>query len=210
MLFRITLDKSDISTEVKAEAVQAKKCLEVGQPNNTQENGPLKESNIQTAAPSPRKGSDLKENSARAQDEDMMESLKDSEDSGQIGLLQCTLNSPQKDQDTNDLPETNTAPEDVNSASGQDEPPDINPQSAEVACLENHTGIEAAMECSISAPQYDDEEADSKVDDAETEVLGQFCEKSEGLSLPNTELTTAACQLLSISVVSEEMESLSW
>lgn len=209
MLFRITLDESDISTKVKAEAVQVKKCLEVGQPNNTQENGPLKEY-IQTAAPSPRKGSDLKENSTRAQDEDMMDSLKDSEDSGQIGLLQCTLNSLQKDQDTDDLPEANTAPEDVNSASAQDEPPDINPQSAEVACLENHTGIEAAMECSMSAPEYDDEEAGSKIVNTETEVLGQLCEKNEGLSLPNTELTTAACQLLSISVVSEEMKSLSW
>lgn len=201
MLFRV---------KVKAEAVPVKKCLEVGQPNNTQENGPLKELSIRTAAPSPRKGSDLKENSTTAQDEDMMGSLNDSEDSGLIGLLQCTLNSPQKDQDTDDLPEANTAPEDVNSASAQDKALDINPQSAEVACLENHTGIEVAMECSISAPQYDDEETGSKIVSGETELLVQFCEKNEGLSLPNTELTTATCQLLSTSVVSEEMESLSW
>lgn len=198
-----------MKVEVKAEAVQ--KSPEVGEMelNNTQENGPLKEVVIQTATPYPRKGSDLKENSTRAQDEDMKDCPADS---GQAELLQCTLNSLKNEHATADFTATNTAPEDENPASAQDKIPDISSLTAEAVFLENHTETKATMEHSILATHDNAEEAGSKLDNVEAEASGQLSEKNEVLSPPNTQLTAAVCQLSSISVVSQEVdeESLSW
>lgn len=209
MSLRITPGEADIKVEVKAEAVQVKKSPEVGETelNNTQENGPLKEVVIQTATPSPRKGSDLKENSTRAQDEDMKDCPADS---GQ--LLQCTLNSLKNEHATADFTATNTAPEDENPASAQDKIPNISSLTAEVVFLENHTETKATMEHSILATHNNAEGAGSKLDNVEAEASGQLSEKNEVLSSPNTQLTAAVCQLSSISVVSQEVdkESLSW
>lgn len=207
MSLRITSDEAIIKVELKAEAAQAKTCPEVGEtePNNTQENGPLKE-----AASSHREGSELKENSTRAQDEDMKDCPADSE---QAGPLQRTLNSLQKEHATDDFTATNMAPEDESPALTSDKIPDISSPTAEVVCLEDHNEIQATMAHGMSATRDNDEEAGTKLDNVVTEASGQFSDDDDGvLSLPNSQLTVAVCQLSCSSVVSQEIDkaSLSW
>ncbi|XP_075903541.1 uncharacterized protein LOC142902405 [Nelusetta ayraudi] len=195
---RVTPDESNAVAKVAPEAVQVKKRVEVEAPSSaiTQENGPMKELDMATAAPSPRRESKLAEKSATARDEDEEVGLKDDK---QTGLLQCTLNSPQeKKQDSDNLPEANTAPEDTNAASARDERLDLNrPLLVEAAGLENHTGIEAAAaaaaveeEQSPSATHAVDQGMASKMDPAHAEA-------------------PASCQSPFASLVSEEVESLS-
>lgn len=203
--FRITPDESNAVAKVAPEAVQVKKCVEVEAPTSTitQENGPLKEPDVATAAPSPRRGSKLAEKSATARDEDEEVGL---EDDKQTGLLQCTLNSPQKKRDSDDVPEANTAPENTNAAPAQDERLDLStPLLVEAAGLENHTGIEAAAveeEQSPSATLSVDQEMSSKMDPSNAEASQNCCGKKAAAS--------ASCQLPFASLVGEEVESLSW
>lgn len=190
---------------VEPEAVQVKKCVEAEAPTNTitQENGPLKEQDAQTAAPSPRRGSELAENFTTGGDEDEEVSLKDDE---HTGLLHCTLNSPQKQQDSDDLLEVNAPLENMNLASAEDKRLDIDrPLPVEAAGLENHTGIVAAAaaeEQSSSATHPVDQEMCSKVDPDEAEAPSNCCEI--------TEASFASCQSPFASLVREEMESQSW
>lgn len=201
---RITPDESNAVAKVAPEAVQVKKCVEVEAPTSsiTQENGPLKEPDVATAAPSPRRGSKLAEKSATVRDEDEEVGL---EDDKQTGLLQCTLNSPQKKRDSDDVPEANTAPEDTNAAPAQDERLDLStPLLVEAAGLENHTGIEAAAveeEQSPSATLSVDQEMSSKMDPSNAEASQNCCGKKAAAS--------ASCQLPFASLVGEEVESLS-
>lgn len=196
--FRITPDESNAVAKVAPEAVQVKKCVEVEAPTSTitQENGPLKEPDVATAAPPPRRGSKLAEKSATAQDEDEEVGL---EDDKQTGLLQCTLNSPQKKRDSDDVPE-------ANAALAQDERLDLStPLLVEAAGLENHTGIEAAAveeEQSPSATLSVDQEMSSKMDPSNAEASRNCCGKKAAAS--------ASCQLPFASLVGEEVESLSW
>lgn len=201
--------------EVKAETVQMKHGPEVGEtePNKTQENGPLQEMVKQTK-PSPRTGSELKENSTRAQNEDAKDRPADS---GQAELLQSTLTSLQKEHATTDwevFPATNAAPEEENPASAQDKVPDSTSLPAEAVCPENHTDTNTTREHTTLSADDNDEEAASKVpiDNAVAEPSGECSHNNEVLSVPNTQLAAAACQLPSISVVSQEInkESLSW
>lgn len=189
--------------KVEAEAVQVKKCVETEAPTNTitQENGPLKEPDVQTVAPTPRRGSELLENSTTAQDEEV---AVIPEADIQTGPLQCTLSSPQKKQVADDQPGVNTAPVVVNSASAQDERLDINPSApVEAAGLGNHTGMEAAATADQSPPatQSVDQETDSKIDFAVAEEPLNCCETNA--------VSSVSCQLQVASLVSEEMESLS-
>lgn len=207
--FRITPDESGAVAKVAPEAVQVKKCVEAEAPTSTitQENGPMKELDVATAAPSPRRESELAEKSATARDEDGEVGLKGDE---QTGLLQCTLNSPQKKRDPDDLPEADTAPEDTDAASAQDERLDLNtPLLVEAAGLENHTGIEAAAAAAVeeeeqspSAAHSVDQEMGSKMDPAHAEASRNCCGK--------TAAAPASCQSPFASLVSEEVESLSW
>lgn len=192
--------------KIEPEAVQVKKCVEAEVPTNTitQENGPLKELNAPTAAPSARRGSELAEKPATARDEDAAVGLKDDK---QTGLLQCTLNSPQKEQDTEDLPEAKAAPEDMNSASAQDGHLDLNlPLPVEAAGLQNHTGIEAAAATAVeekpSAAHSVVQQMGPKMDPADQEASRNCCEKNAASS--------ASCQLLFVALVSKENESPSW
>lgn len=199
MSLRITPNEAIIKVEAKVEAVQAKKCPEVGEtePNNTQENGPLKD-----AAPSPRKGSKLKEYITRAQDED-----KDCPaNSEQAGPLQCTLNSLQKEH-------TNTAAADDSPALTPEKVPDTSSTTAEVVCLEDHTETKSTLEQKILASHDNDEEAGSQLDSIVATASEQFSEDGDGiLSVPNSWLTAAVCQLSCSSAVSQETDkvSLSW
>lgn len=197
--FRITPDESNAVAKVAPEAVQVKKSTST----ITQENGPLKEPDVATAAPSPRRGSKLAEKSAAARDEDEEVGL---EDDKQTGLLQRTLNSPQKKRYSDDVPEANTAPEDTNAALAQDERLDLStPLLVEAAGLENHTGIEAAAveeEQSPSATLSVDQEMSSKMDPSNAEASQNCCGKKAAAS--------ASCQLPFASLVGEEVESLSW
>lgn len=194
---------------VQAETVKVDKSPAVREtePNNTQENGPLKEVVTQPAPPSPRSGSNLKQNSTRAQGED----LKDCPaDAGQAEALQCTLNSLKKEQSAAGLTATNGAAEE-NPASVQDNIPDISSLTAEPVCLENHTETKAATQASMLAAHGDDEgkEAASRLGNVKTESPGQL---SEVLSQPNTPLSAAVCQASSVSVVSQVIDggSPSW
>lgn len=168
--------------KVEPEAVHVKKNVEVEALTIpiTQENGPLKELSILTAAPSPRKGCKLVDSSSpTARDDNEEVSLKDDENTG---LLQCTLNSQRKKQDKDDQLEVNTAAENVNSASAPDKPLDIFPPlPVEAAGLENHTGIKAETmeEPSASATRTVDQEMCYKIDPADAEAPSNCCEKTE-------------------------------
>ncbi|XP_070841938.1 nucleolar and coiled-body phosphoprotein 1 [Chaetodon trifascialis] len=206
---RTTPDGANVKVEVKAEAVQVKQSPEVGEtgPNNTQENGPLPEVVIQTSKSSPRTGSDPKENSTRVQDEDMKDRPADG---GQAELLQCTLNSLQKEHTTADwqvFTATNAAPEEENPASEEDKVPDSTSLPAKAVCPENHTETNTARERTTLSTDDNDEEEGSKVpiDIAVAETSGECSHNNEVLSVPNTQLAAAACQLPSISVVSQEI-----
>lgn len=206
-----TPDEKDVVTKVEFEAVQVKKCVNAEAPTNTitQENGPLTKLDVPTAAPSPRGRSQLAENSTTARDEDEEISLKDDE---RTGLLQCTLNSPQKKKDSDDLMEVNASPENMNSSLVQEKPLGIYPPlPVEGAVLENHTGIEAAAAAvgekkeedqSSSAPHPVDQEMSSKMEPADAEAASNCCEK--------TEASFASRHSPIASLVSEEMESPSW
>lgn len=196
---------------VQAEIAKVDKSPAVREtePINTQENGPLKEVVTQPAPPSPRTVSDLKQNSASAQDED----LKDCPaDTGQAEALQCTLNSLKKEQGAAGLTATNRAAEE-NPASVRDNIPDVSSLTAEAVRLENHTETKATTQASMLAAHSDDEgerkEASSRLENIKTEASGQL---SEVLSQPNTQLTAAVCQASSVSVVSQVIDggSPSW
>lgn len=207
MSFRITPNEAIIKVEAKVEAVQAKKCPEVREtePNNTQENGPLKD-----AAPSPRKGSKLKENVTRAQDEDKKDCPANSE---QAGPLQCTLNSLQKEHAAADHAATNTAAADDSPALTPEKVPDTSSTTAEEVCLEDHTETKSTLEQKVLASHDNDEEAGSQLDSIVAKASEQFSEDGDGiLSVPNSQLTTAVCQLSCSSAVSQETDkvSLSW
>ncbi|KAM3593765.1 uncharacterized protein V6R79_021094 [Siganus canaliculatus] len=89
---RKTSGDTSIKVEVKTETVQVKQSLEA-EPNNTQENGPLLKGDIQTSTPSPKRESELQENSTRAQHVDMKDCPADSH---QADLLTCTLDTAQE------------------------------------------------------------------------------------------------------------------
>ncbi|XP_070784647.1 uncharacterized protein [Enoplosus armatus] len=199
---RKTSDEANMKVEVKAEVVHVKQSAAVAEiePNNTQENGPLQKEVIQTATPSPSKGSELKENPTRAQGEDMNDCPADSV---QAELLQCTLNCLQTEHATADW-EVFTA---TNAAPRQDKIPDSSSLTAEAVCPENHTETNTREHITLDTTHDNDEEAGSKVtiDHAVVEPSGAFSQNNEVLSVPNTQLTAAACQLSSISVVSQEI-----
>lgn len=178
---------------MEPQAVQVKK--EVQTHTITQENGPLKDLSVLTAAPSPTNGCKPVDGSSTTRDEDEEVSVKDDE---HTELLQCTLNSSLKKQDNDDQQLVRTAPENMNAASALDKRLNIYPAlPVEGAGLENHTGMktEEIEEPSASATH--------PVDPADSaEAPSSCCEK--------TEASFASCQLPFASLVSEEMESTSW
>ncbi|XP_037612562.1 uncharacterized protein LOC119480434 [Sebastes umbrosus] len=206
----------DEATIKVKEAVQVKQSPEVAEtePNNTQENGPLQKEVIQTAAPSPNKGSELEENSTRVQDEDMKDRPADS---GQAELLQCTLNSLQKQNATADWEvftatnaapeEENAAPEEENPASSLDKIPVSSSPTAEAVCPENHTETNPTREhITLDTAHDNEEEAGSiiSIEKAVAEPPVEFAQNNEVLSVPDPQLTAAACQMSSISAVGQE------
>ncbi|XP_044031756.1 uncharacterized protein LOC122866329 [Siniperca chuatsi] len=202
-------NEANMKVEVKAEVVHVKQSAQVAEtkPNNTQENGPLQKTVLQTAMPSSSKGSELKDNSTRAQDEDMKGRPPDR---GQAELLQCTFNSPQTEHVTSNwevFTATNAASEEHKPASMQDKIPDSSSLTAEAVCAENHTETNTREHITLNTAHDNDEEAGSKVtiDNVVAEPSGEFS-LCKVLSAPNTQLTAAACQVSSISVVSEEID----
>lgn len=210
-----TPDEDNIKVEVKAEAVQVKPTPEVAEmkPSNTQENGPMAEVIAKKATPSPRKGSRLKENSTRAQDEEPRVCPLDS---GPPEPLRCTFNSLQKEPakaDWESLTTKNVAAEEENPTPPQDNIPESSSLTAKAVCAENHTETNATGEHITAAATHDkDEETDIKVDNAALKPSGEFSQKNEELFVPNTQLTAAACTVSSMSAVSQEIdkESPSW
>ncbi len=210
MSHRITPDEANIKVDVKAEAVQVKQSPEVGEtePNNTQDNGPLQEAVIQMPTPSPRKGSELRENSSRAQDGDIKDRPVESR---QAEVLQCTFNFLQKENtaaDWEDFTEAKMKPEEENPATVKNKLPDMSSR-AEAVCPENHLGTNTTTEhAAVVAARDNSEETSSKVtlDAGEAEPSGEFSQSNEVLSVPNSQLTAAACQLSLTSVVTQEID----
>ncbi|XP_029314135.1 eukaryotic translation initiation factor 5B [Cottoperca gobio] len=194
------------------EAVQVKQSPEVAdtEPNNTQENGPVQKV-LQTATPSPSEGSELKENSTRLQDEDMKDRPADS---GQAELLQCTLNSLQKEPAAADwevFTATKAPPEEENPASAEDKIPDSGSLTAEEVCPEKHTETNTTEHITLDTTHDDDDDDDEKADSKVTiencavaEPSGECSQNSEVLSVPNPQLTAAACPMPSSCAVSQE------
>lgn len=184
------------------------KCVEVEAPTGAiaQENGPLKELDVATAAPSPRRGSELAEESAAAPDEDGEVGLRDD---WHTGLLQCTLTSPQENQDSDDPPEANAAPKGRNSASAQDEHLEIKaPLLVEAAGPEDATGMEAAAaaaeeEQRASATHSVDQDVGFRVDPADAGASRNCCEGRAAAAAAQRQLPVA-------SLLSEEEASPSW
>ncbi|XP_071340996.1 histone acetyltransferase KAT6B-like [Trachinotus anak] len=209
---RKTPDMDNITVEAKAEAVQVKQCPENGEsePSNTQENGPLKKENIQTAAAFHCKEFECKENSTGEQDEDMKDSPGNS---GQDELLQSTLQPQQKACATADWEvflEPNVAPKEEDRASVQEKIPVGTSRAAESICTEKPFLTETTTTTepiSVSTSHDDKEEAGSKVtfDNAVTEPSGEFTQNNEVLSVPNTQVDAAAFQAFPVSEVSQEI-----
>lgn len=209
---RLPPDEGNIKVEVKAD-VKVKHSPEGGEtaPRNTQENGVLQEAVTQTAAASPRKVSEVQENSARAQDADVKDRPADA---GHAGPLLCALNPPPKENTAAELQvvaATNTAAaaaEEENKTSPQGKILDISPLTAEAARPENHTEPNAAGEPVTPVTTRDtQEEADSKVpldSAAAAEPSGETSENNEVSSVANTQLA-AACQVSPIAAVGQEI-----
>ncbi|XP_070708643.1 uncharacterized protein [Pempheris klunzingeri] len=199
-------DGASVLVEEKVQ-VQVKQSPEGGETelNNTQENGPLQKGVTQTAAPSPRKGPQLQENSTRAQEQDEDEDVKEE-------LLHCTLNSLQKEQvkaEWEVFTATNVAPEEENPASAQSKSPGKSSPMAGAVCPENlpHTETNTREHITSDTPLDNDEDAGSEVagDNAVAEPSGSFSQNNEVLSVPNTQ-PAAVCQVSSISVLSQEID----
>ncbi|KAI3355364.1 hypothetical protein L3Q82_018208 [Scortum barcoo] len=195
-----TNNEANKKEELKVEAVQVKQSAEAAEmePNNTQENGPLQKDVKLTATPSPRKGSELKDNSTRAQNEPMNDHPADS----RPAELQSTLNPLQKQLATADWEILTTQGE--NPASVKDKIPDSSSLTAETVCTETHTETKSELVTLDTTPD-NDADAVSKV--PAVEPSGEFSQNNEVLSVPNTQLTAAACQVSSISVVSQEINN---
>nr|XP_020509464.1 ubiquitin thioesterase otulin [Labrus bergylta] len=184
--------------ELKAEAEAAEKEL-----NNTQENGPLKKEATQTATPSPRKGSERKENSTRAQDEDKKECPAGD---GKSEIQQCTLNCPQHATADWEVSPATKAPqeeeeeeeEEENPASAQDKVPDSRSTTVEAACPENTTETNRTDHIKVDTTPENVEETGSP-----PEPPGETPQNKEVLSGANTQLTAADLQVTSISAVSQ-------
>ncbi|XP_060949499.1 glutamic acid-rich protein [Limanda limanda] len=209
---RKTHEEADIKVEEKSELVLVKQSPENGktEPNNTQENGPLKTEIIQTATPSTIcKGVELEKNSTRAQDEVVKEPSDDGE---QAEPLESTLDSEQKVNPAADwevFTETNAEPEEETPASVQDEAPDgilltAQSVSAEKPPAPPETTSNTEHLTELTSHQ-DEGEAGSRVmfDEAVNEPSGELSANSE-VSVPNTE--PAAGQVMPVSVVSEEAD----
>ncbi|XP_040921290.1 uncharacterized protein LOC121200215 [Toxotes jaculatrix] len=197
---RKTPDEVCIKVAEKAEAIQVKQSPERGElePSNTQENGPLKKESIQTATPSPCKGFE-QDSSTSAQDEDVKEPP---DDSGQTELLHCTLKSQPESLSAAHwevFTDTIVAPEKENPASVQDKIPDGISLTAESVCPEKPSHSETATTTEHITV--------STLDSAVAGPSGEFSQNNEVLSVPNTRLDAAACQVFSISAVSQEINT---
>ncbi|KAK5878098.1 hypothetical protein CesoFtcFv8_025538 [Champsocephalus esox] len=195
----------DEDTIEPKEAVKVKKSVPVvveKEPNNTQENGAFQKEVIQKASPSPRKGSELKENSTAVKDE----VIKDSPaDGGQAEPMQCTLISLQREHAT----ATNVAPEEENPASAHDKIPDSGSVITEAVCPETNTTEHITSDTTQDneEEEEEEEEAGSTVTTASSAVAEpseELSPNNEGLSEPNPPPTAAAGQMASVSAVRQQ------
>lgn len=153
-----------------------KKSPVTEEPNDTLENGPMKEVVKHTATPSLRQWTEVIGNITTAQDDHMKETV----DGGLAELPECTLNTTKEGH--TDV----TAPEGEDPASAmQDKIPDISSQTAEAVCHENHVEINPTTE-HTQAARDNDEGLELVV----AEASGQFCGNTKALSLPNTQLSS--------------------
>ncbi|KAG7231175.1 hypothetical protein INR49_012006, partial [Caranx melampygus] len=201
---RKTPDADNMKVEEKAEAEFKKQSPENGEsePNNTQENGPLVES-IHATAPSACKELELKK-----QNEDME---KPQDNSGQAEVLQRTLPPQQKicpRAESEVFTESNVAPEEGAPVSEQERI--LNGTLQTVKRVESvspekpsPTETTATTEHAAARTSHDDEEeAGSKVtsDKAVTEPSGEISPNDPVLTVPNSQVDEAACQVFSIPV----------
>lgn len=201
---RKTPSEDKVKGEVKSEAVLLKQNAEAAEKelSHTQENGPLQREATQTAAAapsSPRKESELRETSTRAQDEDAKKEDKPPK------LQPCTLISPLKEIATSDLEApsaANAGTEEENRASAQNKVPDSRPITASEAFPENHA--ETTEHSKLDTTADTDAEKGSKVtiDDAAAEPPGEISQKN---NVPKTELSAADLLVSSVSVVGQEV-----
>ncbi|KAM7369769.1 hypothetical protein PAMP_011063 [Pampus punctatissimus] len=205
---RKTADEANIKAEEKAGAVQVKSSPEIGdtKPSNTQ-NGPLQKEATQTATLSPSKEPKLKEHCTKAQDKDLMKTLAGS---GPKELQQCTLNVPHEGNTAGDwdvFAATKTATvQEENPTAVQDKILDSITQAAE-ATNPSHTETNAEREhTTMDTSHNDNEDTGCKVtiDDTVAEPSGEFSQYNEVLSESNA---AAACQVLSVPVVDQEINS---
>ncbi|KAK9527604.1 hypothetical protein VZT92_014152 [Zoarces viviparus] len=183
-------DEADIKVE---QAVQVKQSPEVAatEPNNTRENGPLQKEVMQTAAPSPSKGSELKENSG-VQDEDVKDRPADV---GQAEFMQCTLNPLHATADWEAVTETNAATEEENPVSEEDKIPDSSSPTLEAVCPENPAETNTTREL-ITVDNTTDNDEESKVttENSVAEPSGEVSHNNEVISVLNPQPSAAAGQ----------------
>ncbi|XP_034415464.1 nucleolin 2-like [Cyclopterus lumpus] len=204
---------NEADTKVE-EAVQVKRSPEAAEtePNNTQENGSLQKEVPQTATPSPSKVSELKENPVGVRDDDVKDRPAHS---GPAELMQCTLNSLQKEHATVDwevFTAATAATEQENPVSEQDETPESSSPTAEAArpekLAETNTETEHITLDNTHDDDEEEEEAGSKVtmENTVAEPSGEFSQNNEVMSVPNPQLTAAAAETTSVSVSPENDE----
>ncbi|KAM9331916.1 uncharacterized protein KZ484_017155 [Pholidichthys leucotaenia] len=185
----------DDDTRRMPEEKKEKKSPENGakDPNNTQENGPLKKEDVGTADPAPLRASE--ENTTTAQD--IEETPAE--------LLQCTLNSLQKHHDTAELEvgaASKAQPEEESPAVTQEEFPDSIPSTAKEVHPKNpqHTETNTMPEhSSVSTTHEDDVGVDSTI----AKPSGELAQDD---NMPNTQPATAE-QESSTSVVAQELKT---
>lgn len=162
------------------------------EPNNTQENGPLKK---QTEMPPPFKVSE--ENPTRVKKEATAHS-------GQLAM-QCASGSLREERAKVNWKAASDAEED-DPASTQDRIPDsVKP---EAVCPDNppHTETNTTSEqTALSAAHHDEEEKKKVTVEAVAKPAGEFLEDQQVLSVPHMQLA-AAPQVSSVPVVNEEPE----
>lgn len=174
------------------------------EPNNTQENGPLKREVIQIEMPPPCNMSE--ENATGVQD------TEESPARSRQLAMQCALGSAQEEH-AKAGSEVLKAPEMEEKNPTQDKIPEGTSLTPEVVCCEKTPPFEAnttVEQTAVSTTHHDEEEKVTV--EAAAKPSGEFSENHQVSSVPNVLLAAAApaAQLSSVSVGKQEPEPLTW
>lgn len=203
VLLRKTPDADNMKVGEEAKAVFKKQSPENGElePNNTQENGPLKKESIHTTPPSARKELEL-----NGQNEDMKQPQCDS---GQAEAVQHSLQPTAEWEVFN---ETIEAPEEGARAPDKEEIPDGISKKVKSVCPEKPPLTETTTTAEDAANPEEEDGSKVTSDEAVREPSGEISANNPVLSVPNSQVDKAACQVFPGSVDSQEInkEAPSW